>query len=78
MNRIVVDQASSTKFSGLADTAELCDEAGRVLGYFTPAQSPSLYEGLQVPFSEQELDQIEQGPKGRTLPEIMADLDRQA
>ena len=75
MDRIVIDQVNSVKFGGLAHAAELCDEAGHLLGYFTPAHTRSLYEGIHIPVSEEELDQIEREGGGRSLAEIMADLE---
>ena len=75
MDRIVIDQVNSIKFGHLDHAAELCDEAGHLLGYFTPARAPSLYDGVQVPVSEEELDQIEREGGGRSLAEIMADLE---
>jgi len=39
-------------------------------------RAPSLYEGVEVPVSEEELDQIEREGGGRSLAEIMADLER--
>ena len=77
MDRIVIDQANSNKLDGLERMVELCNESGRVLGYFTPLGAPSLYKGIEVPVSEEELDQIEREGGGRTLSEIMADLERQ-
>ena len=78
MNRIVVDQANAAKLDGVEQVAELCDESGRLLGYFTPAHDHSLYEGVESPISGEEMSRrIEQGG-GRTLKEIMADLQRRA
>ena len=78
MNRIVIDQASVEKLGALEQLAELCDESGHVLGYFTPTQDRSLYEGVESPISGEELTRRIKDGGGRTLPEIMADLERRA
>lgn len=41
------------------------------------SQPASIYESVQVPFSEAELDEFEREEGGRTLAEIMADLECQ-
>jgi hypothetical protein len=74
MTKVILDHDSS-KLENLADRVEVCDRSGRTLGYFVPAVDRSLYEGLQVPFSDEELDRFEREPGGRSLPEILADLE---
>ncbi|HEX4000955.1 MAG TPA: hypothetical protein VHX65_20590 [Pirellulales bacterium] len=71
----MIDQANSIKFGGVAQPVELFDEAGHFLGYFTPAAPRSLYDGVLVPVSDAELDRIEREGGGRSLAEIMADLE---
>jgi hypothetical protein len=77
MNRIVLDQANAAKLD-VAQVAEVCDESGRVLGYFTPAHDRSLYEGVESPISVEEFNQAIQEGGGRPLKEIIADLERGA
>jgi len=64
--------------SQLAARVEICDESGNVLGYFSPKGDRSLYEGIEVPISEEELDRREKEGGGRTLAEILADLENRA
>ncbi len=78
MNRIVIDQASVAKLGALDQAAELCDEAGHVLGYFTPTHDHSIYEGVDSPLSAEELERRFQRGGGRSLAEIMVDLERRA
>ncbi len=77
MTRVILDQAMLAKLHYLQERLELVDESGRVLGTVTPAAERSLYETVQVPFTEEELDQAEQEPGGRTLAQILADLEKQ-
>jgi hypothetical protein len=78
MTRIIVDGSLGSKLGNLAEPVELCDPYGRVLGRFTPTFDPSLYERLEPQISEEELIRREQGGGGRTLAEIVADLEKRA
>ena len=46
MGNVVVDETTRAKLGGLKDWLEFRDESGQVLGYFTPANDPSLYAGM--------------------------------
>jgi len=78
MNRVILDQTAFVALANLDHFAELCDPSGRVFGYFTPATDHSLYEGVEPPISDEGLDEIEKEPGGRTLAEIMVDLEKWA
>jgi hypothetical protein len=79
MNRIVIDQANAAKLESIGQQcAEIHDESGRLLGYFTPAVDHSLYEGVESPISAEELSRRIQQGGGRQLKEIIADLERRA
>jgi hypothetical protein len=78
MTRVILDQATLAKLNGLKQPVELCDESGRTLGYFSPAVDRSLYDRVQVPISEEELQRRERELGGRTLAEILADLEKKA
>jgi len=56
MTRVFLDSAALARFNGVNERAVVCDEAGRTIGYFTPAVDGSLYEGVDIPISEDELD----------------------
>ncbi|MBI3466264.1 MAG: hypothetical protein HY000_24890 [Planctomycetes bacterium] len=75
MIRITLGRATEEKLSEVKYRAELCDQSGNVMGYFIRRRSPRVYEEGEVPFTEEELDRIERQPGGRTLAEILADLE---
>ena len=77
MMRITVDDTLRRKLHGLQSQLELCDESGRVLGYVTPAADHAMYEGVESPTSEQELDRRSREGGGRPLSEILEDLEKQ-
>jgi hypothetical protein len=78
MNRIVIDPASVAKLGALEQAAELCDDSGRVLGYFTPSHDRSLYDSVECPVSAEELSRRAQRGGGRPLADIMSDLEKRA
>jgi hypothetical protein len=73
MKRLVLDAAVLSKLPEMLTPVELVDAAGNVIGTFVPDLSKY---GLAVPFTEEELREAETSPGGRTLDEIMADLER--
>ena len=75
MNRIILDRDVLNKFGDLKEGAELCDDAGRVVGFFTPAGDRPSYEGVESPLSREELHRRARQGGGRTLGEILADLE---
>jgi hypothetical protein len=78
MNRIIVSDSVIGELDRQEGVAALCDLTGRVVGYFTPALGPADYEGVDSSVSEEELDRRSREGGGRTLAEIMADLEKHA
>ncbi|MFN0055575.1 MAG: hypothetical protein ACKV0T_25795 [Planctomycetales bacterium] len=76
MTQIVLDRNAVEKLAGRSERVEICDDQGRRIGYFEP--DPSGFADCQftVPFSTEELRRARLEPVGRTLPEILADLDK--
>src|SRR5262245_13880260 len=78
VNKLVLDESLRHKLNGLTEPVEVCDPTGHTVGHFVPASlyHQLLYDGLESPISEEELQRRLQEPGGRTLAEIMADLER--
>jgi hypothetical protein len=76
MVKLTLDPETAAKLSGVQQRVQLCDASGKSLGWFQPAFRREEFEGLEPPFSEEELRAAEQEQGGRTLDEILADLDR--
>jgi hypothetical protein len=76
MTRIVLDPQMRAKLNGLREPVEFCDEEDHVLGHYSPVGDRALY--VEVPFTDEELDRFEQEPGGRSLAEILADLEKKA
>lgn len=73
MVRYTLDAETCRRLGEAMQTVELCDDAGRVIGFFLPesasrGQPPA---GLQVPLTEDEIERRRARRSGRTLDEIL-------
>lgn len=75
MVRVTIDQVVRSKLGGLDSPLELCDETGRVVGHFIPVEDHSIYEGVESPVSDEELDRRLREESGRPLEDILRDLE---
>ena len=75
MTKILIDPATAGQLSGIETTVELCDPSGNLLGYFSPKVDPSLYDQVEIPISEDELDRRQQSGGGRPLKNIIRDME---
>ena len=75
MTRLRIDADLPAKLLQLTEAAELCDEAGVVVGRFNPVFDPSRWEIIGPEISEEELDRRanSQGP-WYTTEEVLAHL----
>lgn len=80
MRKVILDQATKAKLFDLAEMLEFCDEDGQTIGYYSPAvsQDKSIYEDLEVPFTEEEAQRLLKQPPGRPLRDILKDLEKGA
>lgn len=75
MTKVIFDTATSNKLGSFRERVEVCDEAGRVLGYFTPAEVKSVYDGPDCPLSEEELNRRQQETVRYTTDEVLRHLE---
>jgi hypothetical protein len=78
MSELIIDSATLDKLRQVNERVEIRAETGELIGYFTPRVDPSLYESVEIPVGTEELRRREQKGGGRTLDQILADLDRRA
>ena len=76
MGRVTIDQALLSQLDRLDAPLELCDETGRVVGHFIPVEDRSIYEGVDSPAMDEELDRRSREESGRLLDDILRDLQR--
>jgi hypothetical protein len=72
MTQILLDANLARQLKTAADPVELCDPAGEVVGHFTPVPRPK----IKVPFTEEEIKKSKQKTGGRSLADILADLEK--
>jgi hypothetical protein len=75
VTQIILDAALAGKLRDLAQTVELCDPSGRVLGRFVPRIDPVEWEPVGPEISEEELDRREQSTEWYTTEEVLAHLE---
>jgi hypothetical protein len=78
MSEPIFDSATLDRLRQIHKRVEIRDETGELIGYFMPRVDHALYESVEVPVSEGELRRRAQKGGGRTLAEILADLERRA
>jgi hypothetical protein len=76
MDHIVVDDSFTKQLPGATVPCIVFDSAGKRLGYFTPEVAATSYLGVEPSVSDEELNRREQAGGGRTLREILKDLDK--
>ena len=76
MQTVIVDETLTLKLEKANAPIEIVTRDGRRLGFFTPG--PPMKYDLDPKISEEELQKREQRTSGRTLAEIMADLEKRA
>jgi hypothetical protein len=72
MNRVIVDPVTKAKLASVRQKSELCDDSGHILGHFIPL------DRREPQINTEELERRERAGGGRTLAEILADLEKQA
>jgi hypothetical protein len=77
MTKVTIDAALFTKLVGVREVAQLCDSAGRLVGFFHPGPPRDENGNVILPFSEEELQRRSQeSDGGRPLRDILDDLSK--
>lgn len=77
MTRILVDAVLRDKLQDFSQPLELCDDGGRVLARVMPVYNPEVYDLIDPPISDEELDLREQSSDRRyTTDEVLRHLER--
>ena len=78
MAKMVVNAEISERLRNALGQVELYDETGMLIGYFISETDKSFYASVEVPIADEELRRRAEKGGGRTLAEIMADLERRS
>lgn len=78
MPKLTLDPQLQAKLQNLTTELELCDESGKTLGFFLPAQRHRelIYAWLNAQVSDEELEEARREGGGRPLSQILADLEK--
>jgi hypothetical protein len=75
MKRVTVDATISRQLGASSPPIELCDESGRIIGFFL--MKKGFYDLLDSPISDEEFERRLEAGGGRPWREIRADLEKQ-
>lgn len=77
MVRYTLDSETCRQLGEATQAVELCDNAGRVIGFFLPGAAPRGQPptGLPVPLPAEEIERRRAHRTGRTLDEILRSLE---
>ena len=76
MTRVTLDNETVARLHNLQENLEVCDQTGRLLGYFVPTGDKAMYAQVDGQVSEAELDRREADEGGRPLADILRDLEQ--
>lgn len=76
MSPIVIPDELLAQLRASGNSVEFVDKDGNSVGFFTPKLNPDDWENLEPELSEEELQEMLKQEGGRTLSEIMADLEK--
>jgi hypothetical protein len=78
MTRVVVDAQTTERLRGVTESLELCDEAGNVLGTFSPSENSPAFrawlKGLDHGLSEEEVQRRINSPDKLTTEQVLERL----
>lgn len=76
MSRLLIDAMLPTKLKSLSEPVELVDDSGRVVGTYLPQIDPKQWTDLEPKVSDDELDRRAKKGGGRSLADILRDLEQ--
>ena len=78
MSTITLDPVLRAKLNGLNEQLEICDETGKPVGMYLPLEDYKklLYRGVEIPFSEEEIESRRNEPGGSSLAEFWKRMGR--
>jgi hypothetical protein len=78
VSELIFDSVTLEKLRHVNERMEIRDQKGELIGYFSPRIDRSLYDSVDIPVDDDELRRRAQKGGGRTLTEILAELERRA
>ena len=76
MTKVTIDIATWEKLVSIRETADLCDDKGRIVGRFQPGPPRDANGNIIIPLSEEEIEEAGKQTGGRPLKDILDDLSK--
>jgi hypothetical protein len=78
MQKITLGKEGRIALDDLKEKVEICDEAGKTVGYFLPAESYRrlIYDWAKAQVTDEELEAARREPGGSPLAEFLAELEQ--
>ena len=77
MTQLTVDATMVSKLRGFTEVIEVRDEAGELLGFYSPARAPNADKTVESRLSREEIEKRRGVRSGRPLTDILNDLNGQ-
>ena len=79
MTKVIADESMRAKLKDFTGPVAVCDDSGQTLGHFLPEDlyRHLIYEWANAQITDEELQKRLQESGGRSLAEILADLQKQ-
>jgi hypothetical protein len=71
MTRLILDHETLARLGPFDKPLKICDETGQLLGFFQPVDP----KDMEPTISREEIERRKQIKEGRSLKEILADLE---
>jgi hypothetical protein len=76
MARLTLSGSLGDQLRITSETVELIDDAGRILGVYTPVRVHVPPAGFRLPLSDEELDRRSQVRQGKSLSDVLSALPK--
>lgn len=75
MSKVILDPLTLARLRTMTEPFEVCDESGHTVGIFLPVNRCETHGNATSPISDEELNERRKRKTGRTLAEILKDLE---
>jgi hypothetical protein len=72
MEKLILDPMQQSQLTGVTQQIPVCDQAGKVLGFFLPPElyKKLVYQNVKVPFTQEELQEFRRSGEPSSLADI--------
>jgi hypothetical protein len=76
MTRVIADDGLKSRLKDFSESLEICDESGKVVGYFQPmtVSDREIYDWAKAEFTAEEIEKARQDPVSFSTAEVLEHL----